>query len=140
LAGEAELFGETCPSAILFTTNPTFPELGLNPASNRSSYDKNVTSSIPRWFTQPFFLPFFLSSTKIFEKLTMYSSLVPIGSIRGSVQGPFLPLASSLLSDLPLTYTLNMEAADSSEILLMICTILIIHVTDNWSSSTFIQR
>jgi hypothetical protein len=45
LAGETEVLGETCPSANLSTTNPTWPDPGSNlgrrsgkPATNRLSY------------------------------------------------------------------------------------------------------
>jgi hypothetical protein len=45
LAGETEVLGENLPSATLSTTNPTWPDPGLNPgrrggkpATNRFSY------------------------------------------------------------------------------------------------------
>jgi hypothetical protein len=45
LAGETEVLGETCPSATLSTTNPTWPDPGSNPGrrggkpgTNRLSY------------------------------------------------------------------------------------------------------
>jgi hypothetical protein len=45
LAGETEVLGENLPSATLSTTNPTWPDPGLNPgrrggkpATNRLSY------------------------------------------------------------------------------------------------------
>jgi hypothetical protein len=45
LAGEAEVLGETCPSATLSTTNPTWLDPGFNPgrrggkpATNHLSY------------------------------------------------------------------------------------------------------
>jgi hypothetical protein len=46
LAGETEILGENLPSVTLFTTNPTWPDLGSipgrndgKPETNRLSYD-----------------------------------------------------------------------------------------------------
>jgi hypothetical protein len=50
LAGETEVLGETCPSATLSTTNPTWLDPGLNtsrrggkPATKRLSYGAAVS-------------------------------------------------------------------------------------------------
>jgi hypothetical protein len=53
LAGEIEILGETCPSATLPTTNPTWTDPGANPArrggkpaTNRLSYGAALISEL----------------------------------------------------------------------------------------------
>jgi hypothetical protein len=56
LAGDPKYLEETCPSAALSTTNPTWSDFGPNqgrrcgkPAINRLSYDTNFMELSPSW-------------------------------------------------------------------------------------------